>query len=498
MNKILVCILIFLSVGLLSLIIYRIIKKNNNDNYTDKYTDKYPYKKFVKSVNPQNFALILTMYNVENRKEMYMDVIKYYVDELKFPKNNLYIVDSSGNGIDESYVYKNNQLVYNQDDYKEYINKLTRSTGPSKYEILSLELVSKKFDFSSFNYVVKLTCKYKIPEIYTINDTTCNSILLLQKNTDLDNFDIYQNTEILGIKGSEFVNVIDGIIKLSYNSILSLEEIMMKLAKNISNCELPFLSSISNYKRNDKNVIHILSKPNIPKIIHKVFINDDSTLFLDDEVVKVHNTWLNLNKGYTLKLWNKNDCRKYLINNFPKEIIKAFDKLIPYAYKSDFFRYCIIYKEGGWYSDWTQECYKYNLLKKLTNERKQPIVVFKDRCGYKLEKTKPYKNDYISNGFFGASKESPILRECITKVIENVKNEYYGDNRILPTGPGLIGNIYCKYYILKDDKYYESIFYYIDKKKVIKTKIDRFFSQNMPKGNDYRKLWKNKDIYIYI
>ena len=178
MNKILVCILIILSVGLLSLIIYRFIKKQYKKS---NYIDKYPYKKFVKSVNPQNFALILTMYNVENRKEMYMDVIKYYVDELKFPKNNLYIVDSSGNGIDESYVYKNNQLVYNQDDYKEYINKLIPREGPSKYEILSLIFAAEKFDFSNYNYVIKLTCKYKIPELYTINDITCDSVLLQNK-----------------------------------------------------------------------------------------------------------------------------------------------------------------------------------------------------------------------------------------------------------------------------------------------------------------------------
>ena len=97
-------------------------------------SDNYTYKKVVESVNPQNFALLLTMYNVGNRQEMYRDVIKYYVEELKFPKNNLFIVDSSGNGIDESYVYKSNQLVYNQDDYKDYINKLIPREGPSKHE----------------------------------------------------------------------------------------------------------------------------------------------------------------------------------------------------------------------------------------------------------------------------------------------------------------------------------------------------------------------------
>ena len=238
-----------------------------------------------------------------------------------------------------------------------------------------------------------------------------------------------------------------------------------------------------------------LNFPIIPKIIHRVFINDNDTLYLDDDVRRVQNTWLELNEGYTQKLWNKNDCRQYLISNFPEEVIEAFDKIIPYAYKSDLFRYCIIYKEGGWYSDWTQECYKYNLLKKLENERNQLIVVFKDRCGYTLEETKPYKHNYISNGFFGAPKENFILKECISQIVENVKNEYYGDNIIIPTGPGLLGDIFCKYYDLSDDIYYEKIYYYIDEKKVIKTKLEKIINEGMPKGNDYRELWKDRKMY---
>ena len=238
-----------------------------------------------------------------------------------------------------------------------------------------------------------------------------------------------------------------------------------------------------------------LNFPIIPKIIHRVFINDDDTLYLDDDVRRVQNTWLELNEGYTQKLWNKNDCRQYLISNFPEEIIEAFDKIIPYAYKSDLFRCCIIYKEGGWYSDWTQECYKYNLLKKLENERKQSIVVFKDRCGYTLEETKPYKHNYISSGFFGAPKENFILKECISQIVENVKNEYYGDNRIIPTGPGLLGDIFCKYYDLSDDIYYEKAYYYIDEKKVIKTKLEKILNEGMPKDNEYRELWKDRKMY---
>lgn len=234
-------------------IVLLLTKKSGSDNYTKKSgSDNYTYKKGIKSVNPQNFALLLLMYNVENRKEMYRDVIKYYVEELKFPKNNLFIVDSSGNGIEESCVYKSNQLVYNQDDYKDYINKLIPRKGPSKYEIPALIFAARKFDFSPFKYVIRLTCKYKIPELYTINDITGDSVLLLQNKIGEEG----QHSEIFGIQGSYFSGIIDYISKQPGEC---LENILTKISVQIPSKNLPFLSNNARYKRSNSTLLHILS-----------------------------------------------------------------------------------------------------------------------------------------------------------------------------------------------------------------------------------------------
>ena len=56
------------------------------------------------------------MYNVPERQQMYEDVLNYYVNEIKFPKKNIFIVDSSGNGVDTKYVLKQNQVVFNQNN----------------------------------------------------------------------------------------------------------------------------------------------------------------------------------------------------------------------------------------------------------------------------------------------------------------------------------------------------------------------------------------------
>ena len=158
----------------------------------------------------------------------------------------------------------------------------------------------------------------------------------------------------------------------------------------------------------------------IPKVIHKVYIQNDGTIpdILDSHIEESHQSWIILNPGYTIKYWSLNDCREYLINNFPDEYLKTFDSIQPYACKSDFFRYCIIYNEGGWYSDWKQVCLVDNLLDKLSDSE---FIYFYDR-GNSYVKT----NKCVAQGFIGSIKYHPILKEVIDTIISNTDKKYYG------------------------------------------------------------------------
>ena len=41
-------------------------------------------------------------------------------------------------------------------------------------------------------------------------------------------------------------------------------------------------------------------------------------------------------------LFDDNDCREFIKNNFPEVVLQAYDGLIPGAYKADLWRYCIL------------------------------------------------------------------------------------------------------------------------------------------------------------
>jgi mannosyltransferase OCH1-like enzyme len=213
---------------------------------------------------------------------------------------------------------------------------------------------------------------------------------------------------------------------------------------------------------------------------------------IENNIKKAMDTWKR--PGYTLKLWYGDDCRKYLLQNFGKEHLNCFDNLIPYAYKADFMRYCIIYNEGGWYSDWQQV-----LLEPLDQFEKFSWVSCLDTTGE--ENT---INGCMQNGFFGCCKNNPVLKECITQIIKNYSSNYYGKSPWYPTGPCLLGDVFRKInptnvkigYTETDEKLGPC--YVIDSKRIIINKCCSDVNvpaTNFKNGNNYFELWKQKKIY---
>jgi len=50
-------------------------------------------------------------------------------------------------------------------------------------------------------------------------------------------------------------------------------------------------------------------------------------------------------------LFNDADCRAFIAQEFPDDVLYAYDRLIPTAFKADLWRYCVLYKYGGVYLD---------------------------------------------------------------------------------------------------------------------------------------------------
>ena len=92
----------------------------------------------------------------------------------------------------------------------------------------------------------------------------------------------------------------------------------------------------------------------IPKIIMQTGKDRNHT----DAEIDAMQTWADLNPEYEYNYFDDQDCKEFLIANFNKDVVLAFNLLKVGAAKADFFRYCYLYIIGGIYSDLDNLCIK--------------------------------------------------------------------------------------------------------------------------------------------
>ena len=55
------------------------------------------------------------------------------------------------------------------------------------------------------------------------------------------------------------------------------------------------------------------------------------------------------NPRFNHHLFDDNDCREFIKTHFKPDVLDAYDKLIPGAYKADLWRLCVLFINGGIY-----------------------------------------------------------------------------------------------------------------------------------------------------
>ena len=246
-----------------------------------------------------------------------------------------------------------------------------------------------------------------------------------------------------------------------------------------------------------------LSGHKIPKTLRKVFLQ--KTAGFEDfarmvpELKNAHSSWKEKNPDYLIEYFDLKLCREYLANYFHPIFLRAFDCIEAFAGKNNLFRMAVIYREGGWYSDWKQECVKENLLNLLSNDTSyntsKGLVVFKDKWS---------RDGAVQNGFFGATARHPVIEETLKMIFHNVQSKDYPDNVFWTTGVGVFGmalnfTIHKKL-VNKSNivlgRYTKKNVYWYKGKPIIDHKCKNCGkSQDWANGNNYKKLHAENHYY---
>ena len=199
----------------------------------------------------------------------------------------------------------------------------------------------------------------------------------------------------------------------------------------------------------------------------------------------------------TFVTFNSETARDFIKNNYSSDCLYAYNKLKPYAYKCDLFRYCILYLEGGIYMDTKIQfttLFK-SWLKNHTLDNKDKCVLLQDfqfgEESYTTPDNKIIKYPAIQNAFIISNKNNTLLKLAIDNIIQNTKNNYYGQTSLSVTGPGLLGRLYHSHNF--DNTRILPINLW---NKLIKVKF-QIRSQSRDQLH-YHHMWHNKDIYNNI
>jgi hypothetical protein len=218
------------------------------------------------------------------------------------------------------------------------------------------------------------------------------------------------------------------------------------------------------------------------------------------------------NPEFRHHLYDDTMCRAFIQNNFPTDVLDAFDTLIPGAFKADLWRYCILYKRGGIYLDIKFNCVRGFRLINLTDKEyfvldrtrlqnknvAQELKMINDPDYYKkieadCDSWKDRKVG-IYNAVMVCKPGNPVLLRCINKIVRNVKKRDKGYNPFYVTGPGLLGEEYFQgdYTKIRDFELFNSVngWFVLNKEGKILEHYPEYRNEQVGvKGQGYWRMW---------
>lgn len=235
----------------------------------------------------------------------------------------------------------------------------------------------------------------------------------------------------------------------------------------------------------------------IPKKIVQSWKTKDK-LKLSPEMINAVNSITKSNPEYQYELSDDNDCRNFILENFGEVYAKAFDDLIPGAFKSDFWRYGKLYIEGGVYMDidFTELVPLRNIIK--------PNDTFVSVVDIKEIKNRPPCNIY--QAFMACVPRHPLMLKAFELTYYNIINHSTNTGILDITGPVMFGKVLNTYWnryamlSIKPGVYPDKKFggntrllnftgeYVVDLngQKLFKSKFDGFV--NDPNNDNYGKM----------
>jgi mannosyltransferase OCH1-like enzyme len=178
-------------------------------------------------------------------------------------------------------------------------------------------------------------------------------------------------------------------------------------------------------------------------------------------------SWLNYAKEFNYFFYDNEMCDDFIKNNFDEKIYKAYCMLPMAVMKADLWRYCIIYKYGGIYSDTDTVC------------KVNPNIFINDSL---LSIAPENGTGFFCQWTFSAPANSPILKTIIDLSVERILNTPIKGEHIIHylTGPALFTDGIELYLKNNNNSVFEDKVNYVNyPSKILKVFEPKSFHENI-------------------
>lgn len=157
----------------------------------------------------------------------------------------------------------------------------------------------------------------------------------------------------------------------------------------------------------------------IPKIIWQTY--KDPYGSLTDYMMEAVNSWRNLNPEYEYRYMDDEQAAEFILSEYGQEWHDIFISLPVGVMRGDLWRYMIVYKYGGVYTDLDTECLQ--PISSWMMEDKDFIV-----C--------PETSEHFCQWTFAATAGHPILKSVLNLIKERLLSPEYGTPHFVHTHTG--------------------------------------------------------------
>ena len=228
----------------------------------------------------------------------------------------------------------------------------------------------------------------------------------------------------------------------------------------------------------------------VPFILHEYW----HSRRIPNGMSKVIENHVKMNPEFDIYIYSEKEAIDFLKKHFDAELLAAYNGFKPSAYRSDLFRYCVLYIMGGVYIDTKMD---FTVpLKDLIKDSQFFILNTKDKwCS---------DGRGVSNALIITPPRNEILRMAIDEIVKAYKERSYKEDELDITGPCLIGDILnrTKQAHLRDNARCECseedthFVFKCDGKEVARSYTEYREEQlNTQKGPHYKNLYEKGDIY---